>query len=154
MILGPEITLALAASSATEELGAAIAPILRAGDVVLLAGPLGAGKSCLARGLIRALTRPDEEVPSPTFTLVQTYEAVVPLAHLDLYRLSRPEEVEELGLDEWLQSGAAAIEWPDRLGPRHYPDRLDIDMSIVGEGRVARLRAHGSFEGRWLEFRT
>ena len=86
---------------ATAALGARIAAALAPGDLVTLSGPLGAGKSVLARGLVRALTSPDEEVPSPTFTLVQTYEGPrFPLAHLDLYRLKRPEEAWELGLEE------------------------------------------------------
>jgi tRNA threonylcarbamoyladenosine biosynthesis protein TsaE len=140
---------------ATERLGATLAKLLRPGDALLLTGELGAGKSTLARGLVRALTRPDEEVPSPTFTLVQGYDGPsFPLFHFDLYRLSGPEEVFELGFDEALDEGAAVVEWPQRLGARLPPDRLDIELRRTGagdEGRSARLSPWGSFRGRVLE---
>ena len=126
---------------------------LRVGDVICLWGPLGAGKTTLARGLIRALTTPDEEIPSPTFTLVQTYEgARLALAHFDLYRLNRSDEVDELGLEDAIDQGAAVIEWPERLGDRLPRDRLDIVLSIEGEGRGVRLQPHGAWEGRAIEF--
>ena len=138
---------------ATARLGAAVAAALQPGEAICLTGPLGAGKSTLARGLVRALTRPEEDVPSPTFTLVQFYDgARFPLAHFDLYRLERPEEAFEIGLDEALEDGAAVIEWPERLGGRLPADRLDIDIAMNGEGRTARLAAHGAWEGRTLEF--
>jgi tRNA threonylcarbamoyladenosine biosynthesis protein TsaE len=145
--------LALPDQESTARLGAAVAAVLRPGEAVCLTGPLGAGKSTLARGLVRALTKPDEDVPSPTFTLVQFYEGLhFPLAHFDLYRLTRPEEAFEIGLDEALEDGAAVIEWPQRLGGDLPPDRLDIDIAIKGEGRTARLEFHGAWEGRALEF--
>src|SRR5690349_14429876 len=107
----------LADEAATQALGAALAKALRAGDAVCLSGPLGAGKSSLARALIRALTAPDEEVPSPTYTLVQAYQGPdFEIAHFDLYRLEGPDEARELGLDDALKHGAAVIEWPQRLG--------------------------------------
>ena len=138
---------------ATQALGASLAACLVVGDVVCLWGPLGAGKTTLARGLIRALTSPDEEIPSPTFTLVQTYEGSrLALAHFDLYRLNRPEEVDELGLEDATDQGAAVIEWPERLGDRLPRDRLDIVLSIEGEGRGVRLQPHGAWEGRAIEF--
>ncbi len=143
--------IALKDDAATAALGAAVARALIPGDLVCLWGPLGAGKTTLARGLIRALTTPQEEIPSPTFTLVQTYEAAFPIAHFDLYRLTRAREVEELGLDEALELGAAIIEWPERLEGRLPPDRLDIVLAIEGEGRTARLERHGSWEGRTVE---
>jgi tRNA threonylcarbamoyladenosine biosynthesis protein TsaE len=140
-------------ADATSQLGATLAAALRPGDTVCLFGPLGAGKSTLARGLIRALTTPDEEVPSPTFTLVQTYDAGdLVVAHFDLYRLTDPDEIHELGLDEALDEGAALIEWPERLEGRLPPDRLDIVIAPEGEGRVATLTFHGGFEGRTIEF--
>ena len=138
----------------TARLGAAIAAELKRGDTICLIGPLGAGKSTLARGLIRALTTADEDVPSPTFTLVQFYEGRLPLAHFDLYRLTSPDEAWELGLDEALEEGAAVVEWPQRLEGRLPPDRLDIEIAFdeTGEGRRARLTPHGAWEGRGIEF--
>jgi tRNA threonylcarbamoyladenosine biosynthesis protein TsaE len=140
--------------TATARLGAAVAERLAPGEAVCLTGPLGAGKSTLARALVRALTTPDEEVPSPTFTLVQFYEgARLAVAHFDLYRLSDPDEAYEIGLDEALETGAAVIEWPERLEGRLPPDRLDIEIALAEDGgRTARLTPHGAWEGRGLEF--
>jgi tRNA threonylcarbamoyladenosine biosynthesis protein TsaE len=137
----------------TRRLGAAAAKALKRGEAVCLTGPLGAGKSVLARALVRALTTPDEEVPSPTFTLVQFYAgAGLSIAHFDLYRLSSPDEAYEIGLDEALDDGAAVIEWPERLDGRLPPDRLDIEIRLEGATRRARLTPHGAWEGRTLEF--
>ena len=142
----------LADADATEALGAALAGRLRSGDAVCLYGPLGAGKTTLARGLIRALTGPDEEVPSPTFTLVQLYDGLdFPISHFDLYRLEQASEADELGLDESLEDGAALIEWPQRLGGRLPRDRLDVEIAFDAEGRLARLTPHGAWKGRPLE---
>jgi tRNA threonylcarbamoyladenosine biosynthesis protein TsaE len=146
-------TLFLPDEGATQALGRQLAASLRPGDAVCLTGPLGAGKSTLARALIRALTTQDEEVPSPTFTLVQFYETPsFALAHFDLYRLSDPDEAYEIGLDEALNGGVALIEWPQRLEGRLPPNRLDIDIALDGDARRAAMTAHGSFEGRPLEF--
>src|SRR5690606_21236808 len=135
-------------ADATTRLGEAIAPLLAPGEAVLLEGPLGMGKSTLARGLIRALTGPDQDVPSPTFTLVQFYESAPPVAHFDLYRLTRPEEAFEIGLDEALDMGCALIEWPERLGDDPGgllgPDRLTIALSEDGSGRVATVSGAGT----------
>jgi tRNA threonylcarbamoyladenosine biosynthesis protein TsaE len=140
-------------TEATGRLGAAVALALKPGEAVCLKGPLGAGKSTLARALVRTLTTPHEDVPSPTFTLVQFYSGLhFPLAHFDLYRLERADEAFEIGLDEALEEGAAVIEWPERLGGRLPEDRLDIDIAIDGEGRTARLSPHGAWKGRALEF--
>ncbi|WP_421730675.1 tRNA (adenosine(37)-N6)-threonylcarbamoyltransferase complex ATPase subunit type 1 TsaE [Brevundimonas sp.] len=152
----PPHTISLADADATAALGARIAPLLRAGETVLLYGPLGMGKSTLARGLIRSLTRPDEDVPSPTFTLVQFYEPRSPgmgppIAHFDLYRLTRPEEAFEIGLDEALDEGCALIEWPERLGedPSAYlgADRLIVTLSEAdGDTRLATVSGVGAWE--------
>jgi ATPase, YjeE family len=143
--------------AATARLGAAIAAELKAGEAVCLNGPLGAGKSTLARALVRALTRPDEDVPSPTFTLVQFYEGPrLKVAHFDLYRLSNPDEAYEIGLDEALDEGAAVIEWPQRLEGALPADRLDVEIAFLdgdADGRRVRLVPHGAWEGRGLEFR-
>ncbi len=142
---------------ATAALGARIAAALRPGDLVALSGPLGAGKSVLARGLVRALTSPDEEVPSPTFTLIQLYDGpAFPLAHLDLYRLKRPEEAWELGLDDALADGAAVVEWPERLGDDLPADRLQVALASVADAedpgaagrRLARLEGFGAWTQR------
>jgi tRNA threonylcarbamoyladenosine biosynthesis protein TsaE len=142
----------LADETATAGLGRAIAEGLRPGEAICLSGPLGAGKSTLARALIRALTTPDEDVPSPTFTLVQFYEGGgLKVAHFDLYRLTDPDEAYEIGLDEALDEGAAVIEWPERLAGRLPPDRLDVEIALEEAGRSARLTPHGAWEGRKLE---
>jgi len=139
-------------ADATTRLGAAIAPLLAPGETVLLYGPLGMGKSTLARGLVRAMTTPDEDVPSPTFTLVQFYDSSPPVAHFDLYRLTRPEEAAEIGLDEALNEGCAVIEWPERLGddPAVWlgPDRLTVTLAEQGAGRLATVSGAGAWEAK------
>ncbi len=138
----------LAHPEATTAFGQRLAPHLRAGDAVLLAGPLGAGKSHLARAVIRALTTPREEVPSPSYTLVQTYEARdgTPLWHADLHRLPGPEEAWELGLADAFADAICLIEWPDRLGPLTPAGALRLTLAPEGEGRRLVARAEGP---RW-----
>jgi tRNA threonylcarbamoyladenosine biosynthesis protein TsaE len=147
-------------ADATARLGALIAGRLRAGEAVCLYGPLGAGKSTLARALIRALTRPDEDVPSPTFTLVQLYDGPeFQVAHFDLYRLTSAAEAYEIGLEEALEIGAAVIEWPERLEGDLPPARLDVELAIPPEAepghaigaRLVRLTGHGPWIGRGHE---
>ena len=148
----PELTVALPDAGATARLGAAIAPLLRPGEALLLYGPLGMGKSTLARGLIRALTTPDEDVPSPTFTLVQFYESDPPVAHFDLYRLTRPDEAAEIGMDEALDEGCAIIEWPERLGDDPVAwlgvEPLKITLAEHDGGRRATVSGAGDWEQR------
>lgn len=137
--------------AATVAMGAQLARQLKAGDVIYLNGALGMGKSTLARGLIRALTSPQQDVPSPTFTLIQSYDAAAfTVLHLDLYRLDSDDEVPELGLDEVLAESVLLIEWPDRLGRYGYDDRLDItlesdDKTNFPAGRIATLATRGNF---------
>jgi tRNA threonylcarbamoyl adenosine modification protein YjeE len=136
--------------AATESLGAQIAAGLHVGDAVALEGDLGAGKTTLARAILHALGV-REDVPSPTFTLVQYYEtAKMPVRHYDLYRIENAAEMEELGLDEALDEGAALIEWPERALAWLPPDRLHVSMSIKDGGRSALLRG----SPRWKDVIT
>ena len=142
--------IALPDQEATERLAAALAPHLRPGDVVALGGDLGAGKTTLARALIRALTGdPEEEVPSPTFTLVQSYDTPAgSLWHFDLYRLSGPDEMLELGWDE-AAAAIVLVEWPDRLGPLLPPGRLELTLAATGpDSREARLEGGANWARR------
>ncbi len=140
--------------AATHALGARLAPLLRAGDTVALGGDLGAGKSELARAVLRArLDDPALDVPSPTFTLVQTYDAPDGLAlwHVDLYRLETPEDALELGLEEAFADAAVLIEWPDRLGPFLPRDRLDIALAVADAETGARTATLTPSGGDWAE---
>ena len=134
--------------AATARFGAALAGALAPGDTVLLAGPLGAGKSALARAVIQALLGAREaEVPSPSYTLVNVYETQRGTVwHADLYRLGgEAEELEELGLAEAMAGGALVlVEWPERLGPALPARRLEIALSAPpAGGRDARITLHG-----------
>jgi tRNA threonylcarbamoyladenosine biosynthesis protein TsaE len=144
------LTLTLADEAQTLALGAKLSGLLGAGDLVALAGPLGAGKTTLARGLIRTFVGEELEVPSPTFTLVQTYsngrasrpltESSLDLFHFDLYRLKNSDEVWELGWED-LASAIALVEWPDKAGEHLPDDRLDIVLSFQDGGRIAQFFA-------------
>ena len=144
-------TLALPDQAATEALAGRLAAVLRPGDAVCLGGDLGAGKTTLARALIRALAEAEVEVPSPTFTLVQMYDLPeFTLWHFDLYRLSGPDEVVELGWDEARADGVAVVEWPGRLGSLLPANRLDIALAF-GEAhgtRIAGIAGIGDWVGR------
>jgi tRNA threonylcarbamoyladenosine biosynthesis protein TsaE len=133
-------SLPLADETATEQLGATLAARLRPGDVVGLKGELSAGKTTLARAILRAAAGdPDLIVPSPTFTLVEVYETPGGTYwHFDLYRLETPEQVFELGWEEARAGGIVLLEWPERLGPL-LPQHLSVILEIDGEGRRALL---------------
>ena len=136
----------LASEDQTIALAAGIAPLLRSGDVLLLEGSVGAGKTAFCRALIRARLGVMEDVPSPTFTIVQTYEAVDgDIWHCDLYRLTHPDEALELGLDDAFETAICLIEWPDRLADAIPPDALTL--SLVAEDGFHTVRLTGS--ARW-----
>lgn len=133
-------------AAATLELGARIGVRLTPGDTVCLSGDLGAGKTTLARGAIQAWTGRQEEVPSPTYTLVQTYEGPRgELWHCDLYRLKTPDEAFEIGLVDAFESAACLIEWPERAAALLPRDRLDVLLMPAGEGRRATLTGVGAW---------
>lgn len=134
---------------ATRAFGAALAAVVRPGDVITLSGPLGAGKTSLARGLIAALGH-DGEVPSPSFAIVQPYEALdPPVWHADLYRIEQPEELDEIGLD-CAEEGLLLVEWPERAGPAAWPGALRLVLELASNG-ARRLTADvpPSWEKRW-----
>ena len=140
----PVLTAFLPDEAATMAAGAALAPLLRRGDVVALHGDLGAGKTTLVRGIIQTLCGAGTETPSPTFTLVQTYDTPAGLLwHYDLYRLDDPTDLEELGWDE-TADGILLTEWPDKAGSRLPSARLDVILSPEENGRIIRLQPQGS----------
>jgi len=133
-----------------EALGARIASRLKPGDVVALSGALGAGKTTLARAIISALGH-GGEVPSPTFTIVETYDALEPrLVHADFYRLKHAGEAAEIGLDDYRDGAALIAEWPDHAGGfGHEPGCLAVALEIVGEGRRAIVEPGEDWQSRW-----
>lgn len=144
------MTIALPDLAAMEALGARIAGLLQPGDVVALTGDLGTGKTTLARAIIAALGHKGE-VPSPTFTIIETYDALhPPIVHADFYRLRHPDEVHELGLDDYRDGAALIAEWPDHAGGfAHEPGCLSITLEKVGEGREAVVTAGETWQSRW-----
>ena len=142
--------LTLAGEDAALSLGARLAAICRPGDVIALWGGLGMGKTVIARGFVRAVLGADEEVPSPTFTLVQPYDGPdFTLYHFDLYRLNDPEEAFELDIEDAFTEGISLIEWPERLGPYLPGGRLDIKLSPGESETQRRVRLSGG--GDWTE---
>jgi len=149
------IRLILKDLDATEAFAARLAPLAQAGDVIALSGDLGAGKTTFARAFVSALTTrcelPPEEVPSPTFTLVQSYDfPSFTLYHLDLYRLERPQDALELGIEDAFADGVSLVEWPDRLGAWLPAGRLALTF-LPGTGpdsRTLRMEPHGTWAAR------
>ncbi len=143
--------IALPDMAATQALGARIAAALRPGDVVALTGGLGAGKTTLARAIIAALGH-QGEVPSPSFAIIETYDppAVrLPLVHADFYRLERPEEAEEIGLDDYREGAALIAEWPDHAGGfGHEPGCLSITIETAETERTAIVEPGANWLGR------
>ena len=141
MILGSE--------AETAALGARLAAVTRAGDVITLCGPLGIGKTALARALIQALGH-EGDVPSPSFAIVQPYEELdPPVWHVDLYRIEDPSETDELGLDS-AADALLIVEWPERVGAAAWPNALRLSLDFAQDGaRILTADVPPSWEGRW-----
>lgn len=142
----------LADAAATAAFGARLAGVVRAGDVVTLTGPLGAGKTSIARGMLAALGLAGE-APSPSFAIVQPYalpEVILPVVHVDLYRIDDPNEVEELGLEEQRDDAVLLVEWPERAGAEYWPDALAITLSVAPDGvRSLTATVPAAWTERW-----
>ena len=141
----------LADEQETRAAGAMLANVLRPGDTVLLEGPLGAGKTTFVRGVLAALGHAGE-VPSPSFAIVQPYDALaLPLWHADLYRIDDPAELDELGLETILSDGVLVVEWPERAGEGVWGEgalRLSLQPLDTGARRLTVMRSPG-WEDRW-----
>jgi len=143
------VILSLPDLDAVAALGRRIAAKLRPGDVVALSGDLGAGKTTLSRAILAAAGHAGE-VPSPTFTIVETYERTgPPIVHADFYRLDDPSELEEIGLDDYREGAALLAEWPDRAGGfAREPACLSVELENGGEGRRAIVEGGSAWHGR------
>jgi len=139
----------LTSEAATAAAGAALARAARAGDVITLSGPLGVGKTALARGFIAALGH-EGDVPSPSFAIVQPYEELdPPVWHVDLYRIEDLSEIEELGLDA-AADAVMLVEWSDRADAHAWPDALGLSLEFAQDGdRILTAKVPPSWEGRW-----
>lgn len=133
-------------------LGARLAELVRPGDVIALSGPLGAGKTSIARGLLAALGL-EEEAPSPSFAIVQPYappEVRFPVLHVDLYRIEQAEEAEELGLDEAREDSLLIVEWPERLSEDWWHDALWLSLELTPDGaRALTAKVPAAWRDRW-----
>jgi tRNA threonylcarbamoyladenosine biosynthesis protein TsaE len=140
----------LEGEAASEALGMRLADVIRSSDVVALSGELGAGKTTIARGVLRGLGL-EGEAASPSFPIVLAYEDLkVPLWHVDLYRIEDPAELDQLGLVEAREECALLIEWPERMGERLWPEALRLSLARAGEGaRDLTALVPKAWEGRW-----
>ncbi len=141
----------LADADVTESAGALLGAHIELGDVIAISGPLGAGKTCFTRGLIRAMGF-DGDVPSPTFGIVIPYsppDVRLPLWHVDLYRIESLNEIQELGLDDARAATVLVIEWPERMGSALWLDALQLDLSVEGNGRRLTATVPPSWDARW-----
>lgn len=134
----------------TAAAGAMLANAARVGDVITLSGPLGVGKTALARGFIAALGH-QGDVPSPSFAIVQPYDEIEPpVWHVDLYRIEHPQEIEEIGLDAAAEA-VLLVEWPERAGPGAWPNALALSLDLAPSGdRILTAEVPPSWEGRWV----
>ena len=141
----------LADTDATAAAGALLSSRIKTGDVIAISGPLGAGKTCFTRGLIRAMGF-GGDVPSPTFGIIIPYappDVCLPLWHVDLYRLDSTSALYELGLDDARADTVLVIEWPERMGASLWSDALQIGLSAEGSGRRLTATVPPSWEARW-----
>ena len=133
-------------------LGARLAAVVRPGDVIALSGPLGAGKTSVARGLLAALGL-EEEAPSPSFAIVQPYDPPqvrFPVLHVDLYRIEDPDEAEELGLDDARDDSLLIVEWPERFAETYWHDALWLSLEPTPDGaRVLTAKVPAAWRDRW-----
>jgi tRNA threonylcarbamoyladenosine biosynthesis protein TsaE len=134
---------------ATAAFGARLAKVARSGDVISLSGPLGVGKTALARGFIAALGH-ERDVPSPSFAIVQPYDELEPpVWHVDLYRIEQPSEIDELGLDS-AADAVLLVEWPERADAKAWPEALALSLDFTRDGdRILTAKVPPSWEGRW-----
>ncbi len=142
----------LASPEASLDLGRRLAAVVRPGDAIALSGPLGAGKTSIARGLLAALGL-EGEAPSPSFAIVQPYdppEVRVPVLHVDLYRIEAPEEAEELGLDDARSDSLLIVEWPERLGAAAWHNALWLSLEVTPDGaRALTAKVPAAWKDRW-----
>lgn len=152
--ISPDVIIArtLSDESETEMLAATLAKVARRGDVIALIGDLGVGKTVFARAFIRARLRADDEVPSPTFTLVQIYEPASlqdpAIWHFDLFRLHLPEDALELAIEDAFAEAITLIEWPERLGGLLPDKRLDLTLMAGADARSRKVLIRGGADWR------
>jgi tRNA threonylcarbamoyladenosine biosynthesis protein TsaE len=155
MATGMILTIELPDETATQALARSLAALANSGEQLALIGDLGAGKTVFARAFVRALCGADIEVPSPTFTIVQTYDAKDgrELFHFDLYRLESPDEALELDIDDAFANGISLIEWPERLGSFLPPNHLKLTLSYsdTESQRLAIITAGNNWTERLRE---